>query len=232
MAAIVASIVIYFYVDIRDHGDVYVGWRVGHVVFVALAPFVGLALIEARRLRGATAWVSWLAIALLGVGAVPMYAIDAFNTQDVENQLEGPSFRWTMVLTPGELEGLRWLREHTGPAAVVQVDAYSRDSDTWAFIPAFAERRMAVGLPLGLVPLEKYQAGSLRMRWIYDAPDPRGAYELASLSGIDYVVVGRPERRDHRGVEQRLAGAPDVLPRVFQNDALTIYEVLRPGHVH
>ncbi|MFN7978917.1 MAG: hypothetical protein U0P30_12325 [Vicinamibacterales bacterium] len=232
VAAIVASIVIYFYIDIRDHGDVYVGWRVGHVVFIALAPFVGLVLIEARRLRGAAGWASWLTIALLALGAAPMYAIDAYNTQDVENQLDGPSFHWTMVLTPGEQEGLRWLRDHTAPDAVVQVDAYSRDSDTWGFIPAFAERRMAVGLPLGLVPLEKYQTGSLRMRWLYDAPNPRSVFTLAATSGIDYIVVGRPERRDHPGVDTRLAGAADVLPRVFQNDALTIYEVLRPGHVH
>lgn len=230
-AAVAASVVIYFYVDIRDHGDVYVGWRVGHVVFIALAPLVGLALRAARQLSGARAAVAWTAVAILAVGAVPMYAIDAYNTQDVENQTDGPSFRWTMVLTPGELEGLAWLREHTDPSATVQVDPYSRDSDTWAFIPAFAERRMAVGLPLGLVPLEKYQEGSLRMRWIYDAPDPRGAFTLAAVSGVDYVVVGRPERRDHPGVEARLDAVSDVLPRVFQNDQVSIYEVLRPGHV-
>lgn len=231
-AAIVASIVIYFYVDIRDHEDVYVGWRVGHVVFVALAPLVAVAMFEARSLRGLPSWAAWTAMSLLALGAAPMYAIDAYNTQDVENQADGPSFHWTMVLSPAELEGLRWLRDHTDPRAVVQVDAYSRHTDTWAYIPAFAERRMAVGLPLGLVPLEKYQMGSQRLRWLYDAPDPRGVFTLAAISGIDYIVVGRPERRDHRGVDTRLAAAPALLPRVFQNDALTIYEVLRPGHVH
>ena len=231
VAAIASAIVIYFYVDIRDHGDVYVGWRVGHVVFIALAPFVGLALLEARALRGARRLATWGLVALLALAAAPMYAIDAYNTQDVENRAEGPSFRWTMLLTPGDLEGLRWLREHTSPDAVVQVDPYSRDSDTWGFIPAFAERRMAVGLPLGLVPLEKYQMGSQRLRWIYDAPDARGAFTLAATSGIDYLVVGRPERHDHPGVDARFAGAADLLPRVFGNDALTIYEVRRPGHV-
>lgn len=231
VAAIASAIVIYFYVDIRDHGEVYVGWRVGHVMFIALAPFVGLALLEARAVRGARRLATWSLVALLALAAAPMYAIDAYNTQDVENRAEGPSFRWTMLLTPGDLEGLRWLREHTSPDAVVQVDPYSRDSDTWGFIPAFAERRMAVGLPLGLVPLEKYQMGSQRLRWIYDAPDARGAFTLAATSGIDYLVVGRPERHDHPGVDARFAGAADLLPRVFGNDALTIYEVRRPGHV-
>ena len=232
VATIAAAIVFYFYVDIRDHEDVYVGWRVGHVVFIALAPLVGLALHGVRTLRGRVAATAWCVVALLALGAAPMYAIDAYNTQDVENRAEGPSFRWTLVLSPGELAGLAWLRDHTDPRSVVQVDAYSRHSDTWAFIPAFAERRMAVGLPLGLVPLEKYREGSLRLRWLYDAPDPRGVYTLAAISGIDYLVVGRPERHDHPGVEARWAGAADVMPRVFQNDALSIYEVLRPGHVH
>ena len=231
VATIAASVAIYFYVDIRDHEDVYVGWRVGHVVFIALAPLVALALWRAARLRGATAYVTWTLVLVLGAGAAPMYAIDAYNTQDISNREEGPSFRWTLVLTPGELEGLAWLRDRTDPRAVVQVDAYSRDSDTWAFIPAFAERRMAVGLPLGLVPLAKYRAGSRRLRWVYDAPDPRGAFTLAATSGIDYIVVGRPERRDHPGVEARYAGAADVLPLVFHNDDLSIYEVLRPGHL-
>jgi len=231
VATVVASVVIYFYVDIRDHEDVYVGWRVGHVVFIALAPLVGVALWRAALLRGTAAYVAWTVVIVLGAGAAPMYAIDAYNTQDVTNREEGPSFRWTLVLTPGELEGLTWLREHTDPRSVVQVDAYSRDSDTWGFVPAFAERRVAVGLPLGLVPLAKYRAGSRRLRWLYDAPDPRGAFTLAATSGIDYIVVGRPERRDHPAVEARYAGAADVLPRVFHNDDLSIYEVLRPGHV-
>ncbi|MGE3474018.1 MAG: hypothetical protein AB7O28_27000, partial [Vicinamibacterales bacterium] len=230
-AVVFTSVFIYFYVDVRDHQDVYVGWRVGHVVFMALVPLVALGLAELRRWTGAWSALGWTGLAAIGVFAAPMFLIDAFNTQDVTNQEPGPGFDWTMVLTPPEVEGLGWIRTHTSPDARVQVDPYSRDSTTWAYIPAFAERRMSVGLPLGLVPLEKYLEGSKRARWLFEAPDPTGAFALAERVGVDYLVVGPPERRDHPGVEERYARMSAVLPLVFRNDALSIYEVKRPGHV-
>lgn len=230
---VATSIAFYVYVDVRDHQDVYVGWRTGHIVFIALAPAIALLL---RHLRQASATVrraaGWSIVAIVALGAAPTVLIDAFNTQDVENQTRGPGFDYTLVLTRPEIEGLDWIRTHTSPRALVQVDPYSRDSNTWAYLPAFAERRMAVGLPLGLVPLHKYVEGSKRVRWLYDAPDPFGAYELASRVGIDYIVVGPPERHDHPGVEARYARADHLMPQVFHNDALSVYEVLRPGHVH
>lgn len=230
-AVVVSAVWVYFYLDIRDHQDVYVGWRVGHVLFIALAPFVGLVLLDAARARGWRALASWTTITVLAALAAPMVVIDFINTQDVENRAMGPSFRWTLVLTPPEREGLAWLKTHTNPAARVQVDPYSRHTDTWAYIPAFAERRMAVGLPLGLVPLRKYEEGSRRVRWLYDT-DALGAYEFAARNEIDYVVVGPEERHDHPGVEQRFAQVPTLMPQVFHNDILSIYEVLRPGHLH
>lgn len=231
VAVLATAVWVYFYLDIRDHQDVYVGWRVGHTVFIALAPFVGVALLAAARARGTKALAAWGSVGLLACLAAPMVVIDFINTQDVDNRAMGPSFRWTLVLTPAEREGLAWLRTHTSPAARVQVDPWSRNTDTWAYIPAFAERRMAVGLPLGLVPLHKYEEGSRRVRWLYDT-DPLGAYELAARNGIDYVVVGAEERHDHPRVDERLAQVPTLMPQVFHNDALTVYEVLRPDHVH
>lgn len=230
-ALVVTAVYFYFYVDVRDHQAVYVGWRVGHVLFITLAPLVALALVALSVARGRWRWAAWTVVGLLAVLAAPMPILDAFNTQDVENQTPGPGFDYTLVLTRPELQGLAWIRTHTGAQARVQVDPYARDSNTWAYIPAFAERRMAVGLPLGLVPLRKYQEASKRVRWLYQTPDPFGAFELAARVGIDYIVVGPPERRDHPGVEVRYASASHLLPMVFHNDALSIYEVLRPGHV-
>lgn len=227
VAVVASSIVIYFYVDIRDHEDVYVGWRVGHVMFIALAGFVGLALHAATDLGGWRRHAALGGVALLALGAAPMTLIDAYNTQDVTNQTRGPSFRWTLVLTPAELDGLRWLRAETPPDAVVQVDPVVRHTETWAYLPAFAERRMAVGLPLGLVPLKKYEDGSRRIRRMYDVTDPAEAYEIAARSGVDYIVVGGPERQAHPGVEERLSHAGPLLPLVFHNDALSIYHVER-----
>ena len=46
------------------------------------------------------------------------------------------------------------------PKAIFQVDPVPRDPEHWAYLPAFAERRMAVGIPISMVPLAKYQQAS------------------------------------------------------------------------
>ena len=106
----------------------------------------------------------------------------------------------------------------------MQVDPFSRDSETWAYIPAFAERRMAAGLPISMVPLKKYQEGSAQVRAIFDEP-ALAAYERAVRAGINYVLVGPPERRAHEGVEQRLDSLPDLMPLLFRNGTISIYGV-------
>jgi hypothetical protein len=221
----------YFYVDVRDHQDVYVGWRVGHLTFMALIPltalaFLGLAWLHSRALRAAAV----VAILVVLLPALPMVAIDLYNTQDLGMREMGPGFRWVQILSPAEWEGLTWIREHTPADAVVQVDAYARDSDTWAYIPAFAERRMGVGLPLSMVPLVKYQEGSRAVQWMYDVGEASTTYAMADRVGIDYIVVGDPERRAHPGVEARFSSEPALLPQVFHNDALSIYEVKHARH--
>ena len=214
----------YFYVDIRDHQDVYVGWRVGHLVFMALIPLMGLAFVGVRNLHGAARWCGGAALALTIGLALPTVAIDAFNTQDIEPNGLGPGWQRVEVITPAEQEGLQWIKTHTDLRAVVQVDTAARDSEMWAYIPAFAERRMAVGVPLSMVPLKKYIDGARALRWMYDT-DPVSAHAMANQAGIDFLVIGAPERKAHRGVEERWATTPDLLPRVFHNSALSVYEV-------
>ena len=215
----------YFYVDIRDHQDVYVGWRVGHLVFMALIPLIGLAFAGVRNLRGAARWCSGAVLALTIALALPTVSIDAFNTQDIEPNGLGREWQRVEVITPAEREGLQWLKTHTDIRAVVQVDTIARNGVMWAYIPAFAERRMGVGLPISMVPLRKYEEGSKRIVWMYDLEDARSAHALADRVGLDYLVVGDPERRAHPGVEARWASEPELLPLVFHNQAMSIYAV-------
>jgi hypothetical protein len=229
-AMLVVGLWFYFYVDIRDHQDVYVGWRVGHLAFMALLPMIALAVAGAAALPPRRRALAGLAFALVTAPALPMVAIDLYNTQDIELRAMGPGFRWVQVLSHDEWDGLMWIRDHTPQNAVVQVDPYARDSDTWAYIPAFAERRMGVGLPISMVPLLKYQEGSHAVQWMYDVAEPGSAYDLASREGIDYIVVGEPERRAHPGVEERFGRLPDLLPQVFHNGALSVYAVRHARH--
>lgn len=215
----------YFYVDIRDHQDVYVGWRVGHLTFMALIPFMGLACLAVRESRRGWRLAGGALIAVaVGLG-LPTTVVDAFNTQDIVLQPPPGGWNHSEFLSPDEQAGLAWLRQHTAPSAVVQVDTESRGDAMWAYIPAFAERRMAAGLPISMVPLRKYQVAAHRIHWLFDVDSADSAYELAERFKIDYLVVGPPERHAHPGIEQRWNGAPELLAPAFHNDTLTIYEV-------
>ena len=136
--------VFYFLVDLPDSPNS-IGWHAAKVGLLGFTPLVGFALQDAWRRGG---WIRRSivpALAVLGIAAVPTVAIDVYNTQDVWNRAEGPGFRWTVLLSPGELEGLEWIKTGTFKSARVQVEPIEGGNDSWAFIPAFAERRMASG---------------------------------------------------------------------------------------
>ena len=99
-----------------------------------------------------------------------------------------------------------------------------RDPEHWAYLPAFGERRMAAGLPISMVPLSKYQEASANVRMIYDE-EPLAAYEHAVRAGINYILVGPPERSVHDGVEKRFESIPELLPQVFKNGTISVYAV-------
>jgi hypothetical protein len=109
-----------------------------------------------------------------------------------------------------DLEALAWLRQHTPPNATVQVDPEVRDAETWAFIPAFAERRMGAGLPISMIPMVRYQRATARVLEIYRAPTAYTAYLAALATGVDYVVVAPLERQRHPALEATLDTRPEL----------------------
>lgn len=221
MAAI--ATLCYFFVDIRDHQHVYVGWRVGHFLFILSVATTGLVIQAAVATRARAQALAALACILLP--ALPTTIIDVYNTQDIWNWNEGPGFRWTLLLSPEDRHLFEWLQQNTPADARVQVDPVARDTHTWAYLPAFAERRMAVGLPISMVPLAKYRQRSADIRRLYDA-EPLAALDLAVRGRVDYIVVGPPEREAHPGVEVRFDSVPNLLPLVLRNASISVYEVL------
>lgn len=222
-----ACVVFYFFINVRDHQDVYVGWRVGHFLFMA-APVVIAILFErlSRLAAGAARTAAWSAVAIIGLMGLPTTIIDVYNTQDITNFNEAPAGPWTLRLTPDDLQVFDWLKHNTEPDALVQIDPVPRDPASWAYLPAFGERRMAAGLPISMIPLAKYQDASHAIRAIFDEP-PLLAYERAARAGIGYIIVGPPERAAHDGVEARFDSLPEVMPRVFSNGTIAIYQVKR-----
>jgi uncharacterized membrane protein len=166
---------------------------------------------------------------------LPTVLIDIYNAQDVFNRANGPGFKWTVLLTPGEMEGLNWIRDQTPPSARVQIEPYSRNRDAY-FITAFAERRMGGGLPTGLIPMAKYEAVSGRIRQLYQTTSAHEAHERALELCVDYLVVGSPEREAYQQLRPLLDANPQFFPPTFRNDAMAIYAVSgsweRPGCAH
>lgn len=223
-ALMIASALFYFFINVRDHQDVYVGWRVGHFLFMSAAVVIGALVNDLPLLTRNLRRVTGAAIVLMFLAGVPTAAIDIYNTQDTTNHGEMPAGHATLRLHPDDLQIFDWIRNNTDPKATFQVDPVARDPEHWAYLPAFAERRMAAGIPISMIPLAKYRAASEQIRLIYDE-QALLAYERAVRAHVNYILVGPQERDAHPGVEDRFNGLAERLPLVFKNGTISIYEV-------
>jgi hypothetical protein len=222
-AIVLVSLLFYFFVDVRDHQYVYVGWRAGHFLFVALAVLTAYALQELWRRSSRVRGTAALTAAALAMLALPTFAIDFYNTQDIGNYDLDNNYSWTLVQSRDEIAALTWIRTFTRPDAIVQIEPYARDGRRWADVPAFAERRMSAGLPISMVPLDRYEAASQRVRAIYEARDGRAAFKLAAHMGIDYLIVGPPERKAYPGFEQVLRAHPAGFREAFRSGEVSVF---------
>jgi hypothetical protein len=191
---------------------------------MSAAVVIGALLNDLHRLPINLRRVAVALTAAMFAAGVPTAAIDIYNTQDTTNHMEMPAGHATLRLHPDDLQIFDWIRNNTDPKAIFQIDPVARGDEHWAYLPAFAERRMAAGLPISMIPLAKYQKASAEIRMIYDEP-PEFAYERAARAHINYIIVGPQERDAHPGVEDRLKTLPNQLPLVFQNGSISIYQV-------
>jgi hypothetical protein len=223
-ALAITSIAFYFFVNVRDHGNVYTGWRVGHFMFMSAAVVIGVLAEHLATSKSSAQPFQLAVLAVAFLGGLPTTIIDVYNTQDITNFTDAPAGKMTLLLRPDELQAFDWIRHNTSENARFQVDPLARGQETWAYLPAFAERRMSIGLPISMVPLAKYQQGSEAIRMIFQEP-PLAAYERAVRAKVNYVFVGPPERESHPGVEDRFNSIPNQMPLAWKNGTISIYEV-------
>ncbi len=228
-SVMVISILCYFYVDIPEHQSVYIGWRAAHLIFIVLACVIAvgvhhLVLHRKKSLLPRLAWAFFFLFCALI--AAPTVAIDLYNTQDVYNRNLNPARNlWTLVLSRDELMGFRWLRRNTPLDARVQIEPTVRNPNSWAYIPAFAERRMAAGIPISMIPLAPYEAASAKVREIYLSTDPDFILRQAQMLGINYLVIGPVEQDEYPGMAEVLKHAPKSFKKVFSQPTFKIYQV-------
>ena len=205
------------FMDIGSYPGVWMAWRAGSVMLVALMLMVAVTLGKRRRVI--------LAVVLLP--ATLTCALDLFNAQDVSNRvLSRGGFRWTTVVHPPDHDALLWIRTHTPSEAIVQWDVRAREPGEWALIPALAERRMAVGFPIFLLDNRKYRARERRLRPIFVSSDPSEAHRLAMDAGIDYLVIGSRELAERGERVRKLWEAPERFREVYSNRGATVFEVV------
>jgi len=199
----------------------WMAFRAGQMLIVALA--APAARCIAGGTTGARRWATAAMVVLCFVAGAPTTIIDEYNAQDTRNLAMGPGFPWTIVVTPQQQEAYRWLREHTPPTSVVQMDARSRERSTWSNIPSFAERRMAAGLPISLLNIPEYAERSDLARRMYATSNPAEAADIARTLRVDYVYVDEVERRAYsQGIS---FDRSPRFERVFTEDPVAIYRV-------
>jgi hypothetical protein len=200
----------------------WVGFRGGHIFFVMAPAIVArglVGLLQAGRKQTAVA----LACLVLAAGA-PTTLIDAYNVQDVSNRGFAPrnEFHWTVLVTPDEQAALGWIRTQTSKDAVVQMEPNVRGRETWTLIPTFAQRRMATGTALALLPVPEYERRNEMVQEIYQSEDATLAWSEAKSLGIDYLYVDATERGAYPAVA-KFDHYPAYFTPAFRNAEASVY---------
>jgi hypothetical protein len=201
----------------------WVGFRAGQILLATLTLPLARLLdgLLASRLRPLAPVI---ALVIVVVGS-PTTIADTFNAADIRNRRVGPGFPWTLSVSPNQQQALAWVRNNTRSRAVVQAEPVVRGRGHWSFIPTFARRRTAAGLPISLLPQPEYDARSRRVQSIFTAPDMAEAHRVARRLRIEYLWVDRDERQAYPAGVQRLADASDFFRVVYSNEEVTVYAV-------
>lgn len=210
-----------YFVMLSDRS--WVGFRAGQILLAMLTVLLANVfgrLILRRRYITATA----LTVLILAIGS-PTVLIDLRNASDIANRSMGPGFPWTLTISPAQLEAISWVRRATPRTAVVQMDPMIRGRGHWSFIPTFAQRRMAAGLPISLLPDPAYADLSRQVRELYRSGDASRAHELARKLRIGYLWIDDNERRAYPDGVAAIDAASGYFKPVFRNSEVAVYQV-------
>jgi hypothetical protein len=197
----------------------WVGFRAGQILLVSLPLLLAPVL---ARLRAAPRALLIAAVLIVGL---PTTIIDTYNAQDIWNRRPGPGFRWTLWVTPEQQQAFAWLRAHTAPGDIVQMEPVVRAREHWTLIPSFAGRRMAAGLPISLLPSPEYTARSEQVRAIFATGNPQEASRAALRMRIDYLYVDGLDRATYPEGTRKFDTSPQYFEPVFRAADVAVYRV-------
>ena len=76
------------------------------------------------------------------------------------------------------------MRAHLPEDATLQMEPVLRGREHWSLIPTFAQRRMAAGLPISLLPMPDYEIASAAVQQLFRTADGREGWQIAHARGI------------------------------------------------
>jgi len=227
---VVVSLLLMYLVRLRVD-QAWVPFRAGQLFLVAAPALMARGLAALWNVPRARGFAIGVAAVLLAAG-LPTTAIDAYNAQDIGNRGIGSGFHWTLVLGPDEQEALAWIQRMTPATAIVQMEPTVRDrelspgawGERWSVVPAFAQRRMAAGLPISLIRIPAYAEKSSLVRTLYQTSDAREAWTIARKLRIDFLYVDAIDRQAYGG-GAKFDTSPEFFSPVFTRGLVGVYQV-------
>ncbi len=229
LASILAVItVVFLFVDLRGHENTQVTFRTGHLMYLCLGILLAFA-IDGWRAAGRMRSLALSALLLLGaLVALPTVALDWYNARDISNIENSPgNFPWTVHISPDDDAAAQYIHAVLPATATVQTDALPRDRNTWAFVTAFARRRMAVGNGLFTLNPLRYQPAMARVHEAYQSPSAQAAHAAFVELGVDYFYVGDVERKVNGASVQKFALHPRLFQPVYWGGSVEVFKVVK-----
>jgi hypothetical protein len=227
-SVIVVITAAFLLVDLRGHENTQVTFRTGHLMYVCLAVLLAFAIDASRTWSRRHAAAFSLALALGSAAAVPTVGLDWYNARDIANVEMGPGrFPWTVHISPDDGAAARWIHRALPADATVQTDALPRERYTWAFVTAFARRRMAVGNGLFTLNPTRYLEGMNAVHEAFSMATPEAAHASFVRLGVDYVYVGDVERRVNGEQVRKFALNPRLFQFVYSRGSVEIFRVVK-----
>lgn len=226
--AMVSGFGLFYFVTLPGGDLVWVGWRAGQILLIALPALAAIwfawAFEQPRRMIAGAATI----VILFAIG-LPTTVIDAYNAQDTTNRDVSPGgFRWTIVVRPAQQRAAAWIRKSTPADAVVQMSPIPRARETWTFIPTFAGRRMAAGLPISLLRKDLYEERSARVQQMYSSASIEDAWNIARDLHIDYIYLDEAERSAYKETLTKFEEHPERFKLLIKDEDVRVFEVLKP----
>lgn len=222
------SAVVFLQLDLRGHENTQVTFRTSQLWYICLAILLAFAIDTFRTAGTVASRVLIVLLVVASAASVPTVAMDWYNARDISNTENSPgNFPWTLHISPDDQLAAAYVHAALPIDATVQTDALPRDRNTWAFITAFARRRMATGNGIFTLNPTRYLPNLNEIHAAYASASAEEAHASLARLGVDYLYVGDVERRVNGDRVDKFWQRQDLFQPIFWKGSVEIYRVIR-----